>query len=217
MKTNETLKKEVEAAIQWEPLLHTTKIDVSAVNGVVTLTGLVDNYAQKSEATQATERTDGVKAVIENLVVRNNISVRDGDGEIVNHILNAFKWNWMVPEDKVQVMVESGWVTLNGEVNWNYQKEAAEKSVEVLSGITGLTNNITIKAAIKDEIEKEGIETAMQNNWAIRDRNIKVNFSGTAVTLKGTVNSQYEKIEAGRIGWNAPGVCSVKNELMVSV
>ena len=215
MKSNEMLQKEVEAAIRWEPLLHKTNIVVKVLDGVVTLTGLVDNYAQKSEATRASERTEGVRAVIEDIAVRDSISVREGDGEIVSHILNAFKWNWKVPEDKIKVIVESGWVTLDGECNWNSQKEAAEKSVEVLSGVTGVTNNIIIKAAIEDEIEKEAIEEALENNWATRDRDIRVSVDGTAVTLKGIVDSWHQKVEAERIGWNAPGVCTVENELVI--
>jgi osmotically-inducible protein OsmY len=130
-------------------------------------------------------------------------------------VVNAFKWNVEVPNDKVKVKVERGWLTLEGEVEWNFQKDAAKKAVSNLSGVAGVTNNIKIKSDIEDKIEEKDIERALDRNWSLSDREIVVKVSGTKVTLTGTVDSWYQKSEAARITWNAPGVRLVENNLVV--
>jgi len=216
MKTNAELQKDVQDAIKWEPLLNEAEIGVIVKDGVVTLTGTVDSYSKKTEAEDAAKSVAGVKAVVEKIDVKFSSSLgKKDDNEIAREVINAYKWNWRVPSDKVKVRVEKGWVTLEGEVNWNYQKEAAEDAVEDLLGVTGVSNNITIKSETQDQIEKKKIESALRRNWSIDPEDIMVKVSGHEVTLTGTVRSWYERDEAERIAWKAPGVWTVDNELVV--
>lgn len=216
MKTNEELQKDVQNAIKWEPLLHAAEIGVSVKDGVVTLTGNVDSYTKKTEAENATKNIAGVKVVVENIEVKFHSSFdKKDDSDIAGEILNAYKWNWQVPNDKVKVKVENGWVTLDGEVNWNYQKTAAKDAVSKLMGVTGVFNNITIKSESKDAVEKEDIENALKRNWSLNAEDINVKVHDHKVTLTGTVGSWYQKDEAARIAWSASGVWTVDNELKI--
>lgn len=216
MKTNEDLQKDVQDAIKWEPLLRAAEIGVTAKDGIVTLSGTVDSYAKKSEAEAAAKKVTGVKVVVEEIEIKtySNLYNRD-DNDLANEVLNAYKWNWEIPNDKVTVKVENGWITLEGEFNWNYQREAAERIVKKLAGVKGISNLISIKSETHDEIEKMGIESALARNWSIKEQDIHVKVDGTKVTLTGDVDSWYQKEEAGRVAWNAPGVVTVNNELVV--
>jgi osmotically-inducible protein OsmY len=215
MKSNEDLQKDVQDAIKWEPLLHAAEIGVTAKDGVVTLTGKVDSYFKKQEAENAAKNVLGVKVVVENIVIHLDFDWDEKtDNEIATEVINAFKWNWQVPDDKVKVKVEKGWITLEGEVNRDFQRQAAYNAVKNLLGVTGVYNNITIKSD-HHKLEKHEIESAIARNWSINDRDIHVSVSGTNVTLSGTVHSLYEKDEAGRVAWKAPGVWMVNNELIV--
>jgi osmotically-inducible protein OsmY len=215
MKNNQELQTDVQNAIKWEPLLHAAEIGVTAKDGVVTLTGIVDSYAKKVEAETATKKVIGVKALVENIEVKFPNSWSKSDAEVANEVLGALKSNWSVPKDKVTVMVENGWVTLEGELPWNYQKEAAKNAINFLSGVKGVTNNIKIKSESHDSIEKKDVENAIARSWSVDDSDIKVEVSGSTVTLTGTVDSWYQKEEASRIAWNTPGIWHVKNELEV--
>jgi osmotically-inducible protein OsmY len=216
MKTNADLQKDVQEAIKWEPLLSAAEIGVIAKDGIVTLTGTVDSYWKKTEAEEAAKSVAGVKAVVEKIEIRfaGNSFTQD-DNEIATEVVNAFKWNVEVPNDKVKVKVERGWLTLEGEVEWNFQKDAAKRAVSNLSGVAGVTNNIKIHSDIGDEIEEKDIERALDRNWSLSDLEIVVKVSGTKVTLTGTVDSWYQRSEAARIAWNAPGVRLVENNLVV--
>lgn len=216
MKNNADLQKDVQDAIKWEPLLKATEIGVIVKDGIVTLTGVVDNYTKKSEAEDAATNVAGVKVVVEKIEVKFRGSYAPNhDNEIASEILNAFKWNWRVPNDNVKVKVEQGWVTLEGEFQWNYEKAAANDAVKNLLGVTGVSNNIQIKSDLNAAIVKADIESALKRNWTIYENDIDVKVSGHKATLTGTVDSWYQKIEAGQITFNAPGVWSVDNELEV--
>ena len=213
--SNEELQKDVQDAIKWEPLLNAAEIGVIAQDGVITMTGTVDSYAKKLEAEDAAKSVKGVKAVIVKLDIKFKSEwAREDDSQIASDIIEAAKWNWDIPEDKIKAKVENGWVTLDGEVEFYYQREAIEDLVENHAGITGVTNNITIEES-EDQVEKEDIKSALSRNWLIDDSNIEVHVSNHDVTLTGIVGSWYERDKATRIAWNALGVWSVDNQLVV--
>jgi osmotically-inducible protein OsmY len=215
MKSNEKLQKDVQHAIKWEPILNTAEIDVIAEDGIVTLTGSVDSYIKKVHVEDVVKHVVGVRAVVENIEVKYLNTNDKSDIEIAEEVLKALRLNWDVPDDKIKIKVEDGWVTLDGEVQWNYQKEAAKKAVRSLEWIKVLTNKIDIRPETHDEIGKEDIERALGCNWSMDDQDIRVEVSGNNVTLNGVVNSYFQKYEAERIAWNAPGVCTVYNELAI--
>ncbi|TRX43131.1 BON domain-containing protein [Flavobacterium restrictum] len=216
MKTNESLQIDVQDAIKWEPLLHAAEIGVAVKDGVVTLTGTVDNYIKKTEAEIAARNVKGVKAVVEKIEIKyNNSWDIKSDLDIANEVISALRWNWNVPNDTVKVKVEGGWVTLDGDLTWNYQREAARNAIQNLEGVKGIYNNIKIKSDNTDTIEKAAIEKALSRNWSINDNDIEVDVKANEVTLTGAVTSYYQKDEAERIAWKAPGVSAVNNELTV--
>lgn len=215
MKSNEELQKNVIAAINWEPLLQSAAIGVMVKEGVVTLTGSVNTYAKKAEANQAAKNVAGVRTVFEDIKVVCSAQEKRSDTEVMTAIQNALKWHWDIPIEKVSVIVEDSWVFLSGELEWNYQKEAAKSSISNLVGIIGITNNISVRTSSKDIIEQNAIEIAIQRNGDINIKDIVVNVFDNVVTLKGHVDSWHQKSEAGRIAWNAPGVKQVLNDLYV--
>jgi osmotically-inducible protein OsmY len=214
-KSNEDLQKDVQNAIKWEPLLNAAEIGVTAKDGVITLSGSVDSYTKKTEVENATKNVTGVKAIAGAIEVIFGSSFKKNDTEVANEIMNAWKWNWEIPNEDLKVRVENGWVTLDGEVEWNYQKEAAKKAVENLTGVKGVSNDITVKSETTEAIEKSAVESALSRSWAINSHDVKVDVIGNRVKLTGTVHSLYQKDEAARLAWNAPGVWSVDNELAV--
>ncbi len=215
MKNNSELQTDVQNAIKWEPLLNAAEIGVTAKDGVVSLTGFVDSYAKKMEAENAAKKVIGVKALVENIEVKFPSTFTKTDAEVAKEVLTGLKDNWSVPDDKVKVKVENGWVTLDGELHWNYQKEAAKSCISYLSGVKGVSNNIKIKSESHDAIEKRDVENAISRSWSIDDSDINVSVSGTTVTLTGTVSSWYQREEAARIAWNTPGIWHINNELEV--
>jgi osmotically-inducible protein OsmY len=216
MKTDSQLQQDVLAELKWEPLLREAEIGVSAKDGVITLTGTVDGYAKKSEAEDAVKRVVGVKAVVEKIEIKYPSSwAKKDDNDIAAEIVNAFKWSPDIPSTQVTARVEKGWVTLEGQVEWNFQSDASKESVRGLSGVTGVSNNIKVRSRSEDAIEKADIESALRRNWSLAHKDISVTVSGHKATLKGMVDSWYQKDEAERIAWNATGVWNVGNELVV--
>ena len=213
MKSNEDLQSDVQNAIKWESSLNAAEIGVTAIDGVVTLTGTVDSYAKKLEAEDATKKVAGVKALVEKIEIKFSNTEKKDDTDIVAEVLNTLKWNWEIPSEDIKVKVENGWVRLEGEVQWNYQREAAKRAVKNLWGVLGVISNINIET--KDNLEKKNIQDALLRNGAINEQHIDVKVIGNKVTLNGTVNSWYQRDEAGRIAWNAPGVWAVENKLVV--
>lgn len=215
MKSNEELQKDVMDAIKWEPLLNAAEIGVTVKDGVVTLSGIVNNYSKKAEAEHAAKNVSGVNAVVEKIEIKFDSNEKKNDNNLADEIVHSLKSKWDIPDNKIKVKVENGWITLDGELHWNYQKQTAVRSINSISGITGITNNIVIKSEIHDGIEKKDIELALLRNWAIDDSDIKVSVEDNVVNLSGKVDSWYQKDEAGRIAWNAPGVSKVRNEIIV--
>ncbi|MEO6883907.1 MAG: BON domain-containing protein [Bacteroidia bacterium] len=215
MKNNSELQTDVQNAIKWEPLLNAAEIGVTAKDGVVSLTRVVDSYVKKMEAENAAKKVIGVKALVEKIEVKFPSAWTRTNNEIAKEVLSALKSNWTLPNDKLTVIVEDGWVTLEGELPWNYQREAAKNAVNYLSGVKGVTNNIKIKSESHDVIDQEEIEDAIARSWSVDDNDIQVKVSGTTVTLYGSVTSWYQKEEAERIAWKTSGIWHVKNELVV--
>ncbi len=215
MKTNEELQKDVQDAIKWEPLLNAAEIGVIAKDGIITLTGIVDIYAKKLEAEIAAKNVAGVKAVVENIEIKFSSSWNKSDADIANEVLATLKSSWAIPSEKLKVKVEDGWITLEGELGWNYQKEVAESSINHLNGVKGITNNIKIKPESHDMVEQIDIEKAFARNWTLGSQDIKVKAVGHNVRLTGTVNSWHQKDEAGKIAWLTSGIDTVDNELVV--
>lgn len=215
MKTNEELQKDVQDAIKFEPLLHAAEIGVTAKDGIVTLSGIVDGYFKKTEAENAAKNVSGVKAIVEKITIKYNSTFSKNDNEIAEEAVKALNDSWVVPNREVKVKIENGWVTLSGELSWNYQRQAATKAVNFLMGVTGVTNNIKIKSEVHDAVEQKDVEAALARHWSLNAKDIKVNASGTNITLTGNVTSLYQKEEAEHVAWNTPGVWSVDNQLEV--
>lgn len=215
MKNNADLQADVQNAIKWEPLLHAAQIGVTAKDGVVSLTGIVDSYAKKMEAESAAKKVSGVKALVENIEVKFSGSWNKSDSEIAHDVVNGLNTNWSIPKDKIGVKVENGWVNLDGEVAWNYQKQASYDAVKNLFGVKGVSNLIKVKSDNKDVLEKKSVENALARNWSINANDVKVEVKNNNVKLTGLVHSLYQKEEATRLAWNARGVCAVDNELAV--
>lgn len=215
MKTNEELQKDVQNAIKWEPLLHAAEIGVTAKDGLISLTGVVDSYAKKLEAETAARKVVGVKGVVEKIEIKFGSKYNMTDNDIAANALSALKLNMSVHSDGINVKVEKGWITLEGEQSWNYQREAATNAVNYLFGVQGVTNNITINTELHPDIDKQDIEFAFDRNWLLKHRNIQITILGNKVTLTGSVNTWYEGKEAERIAWNSPGVFLVDNKLYI--
>lgn len=215
MKNDAVIQVNVQAAIKWEPLLNAAEIEVEVKEAVVTLSGTVDSYTKKSQAEQVAKNVKAVKAVVQEIEIRLPHSEKITDTEIAEEVLRALQWSSQVPDNKVTIQVEDGWVALEGELHWNYQREAAKDALQHLKGVKGVANNIRVRSQSHETIEKLDIESALRRNWSINDDDIDVEVTGTKVTLTGTVKSWYQRNEAEKISWNAPGVWEVANNLVV--
>lgn len=217
MKTDSQLQHDVLAQLEWEPSVEASHIGVAAKDGVVTLTGSVATYAEKMRAEEVTKRLYGVLAVANDIEVKIPGSHVRNDSEIATAAVNALRWHTAVPDEKLKVTVRNGWVTLEGTVEWGFQREAAEDAVRPLTGVQGVVNRIVVKAPVKPTDVKQKIEAAFKRSAELDARRVGVEATDGKVTLSGHVRSWTEREEAQQAAWAAPGVTEVNNQLSVTL
>jgi osmotically-inducible protein OsmY len=216
-KLDSELQRDVIDELRWDPAVGTAEVGVSVKDGVVTLTGTVDTAARRFAAVHATERVAGVKAIAEDVRVKLPNTLMRSDTEIAHAAVNALKWNVEVPDDLVKVRVDDGWLILEGQVEWTYQKYAAETSVRYLAGVRGVTNNITLKPRAFAPDVRRRIQDALKRSAEVDSQRVSVEAVNGKVTLRGTVRSFAERLDAERAAWSAPGVMTVEDQLAISV
>ena len=215
MKTDSELKKDVLAELAWDPVVPEAKVGVSVNAGVVTLTGHLDSYSEKIAARRAVERVGDVKAIAMEIdVIPLGVHQRS-DTEIAAAVDHALSWNTSVPKDRIKVTVEKGWVTLGGEVDWNFQRRAVERLVRPLKGVVGISDNIGIKAAAVPTNLTNRIQDALVRQAMREAKRIEIATDGGVVTLSGRVHSWAERSAVEGATWSAPGVSRVNNLLTV--
>ena len=215
MKTDVQLKRDVLAELEWDPSLHATPVGVAVHDGVVVLTGHLNTFEEKQAMERAVQRVAGVKAIAVELDVKLEPHHYRNDAEIAAAIETAFKWHALIPEDRIQVKVEKGWVTLTGEVDWHYQRHNVESAVWPVTGVVGVTNHIALRTRDASEYVATRIQNALARYAEEEAKNIKVVVEGGTATLRGSVASLAERAMVQEATWLAPGVSRIVNELKV--
>ena len=217
MKGDSDVQRSVQDELKWEPgVSDASKIGVAVKDGVVTLTGFVSSYAEKWAAERAAKRVSGVNAMAVELEVQLPGHAKKSDADIAKAAEHALSWDVLVPAGSVSVMVEHGWVTLDGNLNWQYQRSAAEDAVGGLTGVTGISNRIAVKPTVSPIDIKSKIEAALKRNAILDAESINVQTDGGKVTLTGTVSSWAERDEAEAAAWAAPGVTDLKDAITIA-
>jgi len=218
MKSDAQLKKDIQEELRFQPNIRETEIGVAVKEGVVTLTGFVDSYAQKLAAERAAENVSGVRAVAEDLKVKLPFSLQRSDTEIAQAGINALKWNVEVPDTRIKLRVEDGWVTMEGEVDWQFQKSSADECIRHLLGVKGVRNLIAVRQPKASAYEvSQRIQEAFKRSATIDSQKISVEAKDGRVVLKGTVRSWSERQDAEKAAYAAPGVALVDDFITVGV
>lgn len=215
MSSDLQLRQDVVDELEFEPSVNAAHIGVTANHGVVTLTGFVTSYAEKTMAERAVRRVKGVKAIAEEIEVRLPSDLKRADDEVAARAIDILKWQVGVPADRIRVKVEKGVVTLSGEVDWQFQKTEADHVVHKLSGVAGVLNQIRVASPVHAIEVKEKIERALQRSAELEASRITVETEGGRVILKGSVHAWYERDIAERAAWSAPGVTEVHDRLII--
>jgi osmotically-inducible protein OsmY len=216
MKTDTELQQDVIAELAWEPSVHAEQIGVEVKDGVVTLAGHVSSFVEKWEAERAAQRVSGVKALAVEIDVTLPGSSQRNDVDIARSARNVLEWTTYWPQHEIKVLVEAGWITLTGEVDWEYQRQAASNSIRGLIGVTGVSDQIVIKPHATVLPVKSDIEAALKRRIHSDAKHISVRVKGADVTLTGTVHSWSERDSARNSAWSTPGVRSVSDNLTVA-
>jgi osmotically-inducible protein OsmY len=216
MLADSVIKKEVEDELRWDPDIGVTDIGVAVKNGIVTLTGFVRSYAQRWQAETDAKRVAGVRGVANDLEVRLPIIHKRPDPEIARDAVRAIHNRLPNSAENIKLIVRDGVVTLEGEVEWHYQRQRAERAVRRVRGVVSVFNGIVVKPKAPPDEIKRAIEDAFIRNAEIDAARITVEVKGGEVTLKGTVRSWAERYEAERVAWSAPGVGKVNNQIKVT-
>jgi osmotically-inducible protein OsmY len=215
-RTDEDIQRDVLAELKWEPRVRPNEIGVAVTDGVVTLTGWVDSYTKRWAADEAAHRVRGVKAVANDIEVRLPGDAERTDADIAAAAVRMLEWNAVVPRDKIDITVSKGYVTLKGEVEWQYQRDEAERVIRNLRGVRAVANLITVKPRLTPSALKEKIEDALLRSAKMDAQRITVEVQGSKVILKGRVRTWMERQEAEQVAWSAPGVESVENRITIS-
>jgi len=216
MKTDSQLQQDVMAELKWEPSVHAAQIGVEVKDGVVTLAGEVSSFTEKWNAERAAQRVSGVKALAVEMKVKLSEFGKRTDADIAQSAKNILTWTSSLPVDSVKVMVEGGWLTLSGEVEWQFQRQAATDSVRYLLGVVGVSNQIAIKPSLSAKVVKSDIEAALKRRAAADSKAISVDVKGADVTLTGTVHSWEERDLAKRSAWGSSGVRNVIDKMTIT-
>ncbi|WP_031239362.1 BON domain-containing protein [Asticcacaulis sp. AC466] len=215
MASDKDLKQNVVDELNWAPNVNSAHIGVAARDGIVTLTGHVETYSGKIDAEHAVRRVKGVKAIANEIEIKLNSHAKRDDEDIALAAVNVLAWDGNVPSDAIKVAVSKGWVTLSGQVEWYFQKEAAAQDIRRLMGVIGVSNEAVVKPKIDTDVIAEDIEFALNRAWFDTKR-IKVAADGGKVTLTGKVETWSDWEEASEVAWAAKGVTSIENDIIIA-
>jgi osmotically-inducible protein OsmY len=218
MKTDAQIREAIHQELKWDPSIRDAEIGVAVKDGVATLSGNVSTFAQKFAADRAAERVTGVRALADELEVKLSDIANRTDTEIAHAVANVLKWDTEVPDERVKGRVDNGWIWLEGDVEWQFQKLAAERAVRYLTGVKGVTNTIRVKPQLASPFAvSKKIKEALVRNAEFDAEHIVVEAQDGKVTLRGTVRSYAERKQAERAAWSAPGVTEVEDKIAIGV
>lgn len=215
MKTDAQLQADVLDELQWDPRFNAAEIGVSVKNGIVTLSGHVNSFTEKLAVEEATRRVKDVKGMVEEISVNLPLDGKRTDQDIAQAAVSALRWNNAVPDRDIRIRVEDGWLTLEGRVDWQFQKDAARNAVKDIIGLHGVINQVTIKPTVSAPVVKDAIKKALERSADVEAGKVNVETSGSKVTIRGKARTWAERSEIERAAWSAPGVMEVEDDVVI--